>query len=49
MVMNNGVIEQIDKPSVIFNEPKNEYVKEFVINHLTEKVQSIEKSIGVNL
>ena len=49
MVMNNGVIEQIDTPNKIFNEPKNEYVKKFVTNHLIEKVSSIEKCTKVDL
>ncbi|MBQ6494985.1 MAG: ABC transporter ATP-binding protein [Bacilli bacterium] len=49
MVMNNGNIEQIDIPNVIFNHPKNEYVKNFVANHLIEKVSSIEKCTGIDL
>ena len=49
MVMNNGVIEQIDTPNKIFNEPKNEYVRNFVTNHLIEKVSSIEKCTKVDL
>ena len=49
MVMNNGNIEQIDIPNVIFNHPKNEYVKNFVTNHLIEKVSSIEKCTGIDL
>lgn len=49
MVMNNGVIEQIDIPNVIFNKPSTEFVKNFVTNHLTEKVTSIEKCTGIDL
>lgn len=49
MVMNNGCIEQIDIPNVIFNHPKNEYVKSFVTDHLIEKVSSIEKCTGIDL
>lgn len=49
MVMNNGVIEQIDVPNVIFNHPKNEYVKNFVTKHLIEKVSSIEKCTEIDL
>lgn len=49
MVMNNGKIEQIDEPNKIFNHPKNDYVRKFVINHLIEKVSSIEKCTGIDL
>ena len=49
MVMNNGIIEQIDTPNKIFNNPKNEYVRNFVTNHLIEKVSSIEKCTRIDL
>ena len=49
MVMNNGNIEQIDVPNVIYNSPANEYVKKFVVDHLNEKVSSIEKCTGIDL
>ena len=49
MVMNQGNIEQIDIPNVIFNKPKNDYVKNFVTNHLIEKVSSIEKCTGIDI
>ena len=49
MVMNKSVIEQIDTPNKIFNNPKNEYVKSFVVNHLVDKVTSIEKCTGIDL
>lgn len=49
MVMNNGKIEQLDTPNTIFNKPKNDYVKKFVVNHLIEKVSSIEKCTGIDL
>ena len=49
MVMNKGKIEQLDTPNVIFNKPKSEYVKKFVVNHLIEKVSSIEKCTGIDL
>ena len=49
MVMNNGKIEQLDTPNKIFNKPANEYVKNFVTNHLIEKVSSIEKCTGIDL
>jgi len=46
MVLNEGKIQQIDTPSEIFNNPKNEFVKKFVTDHLVEKVKSIEKCTG---
>jgi ABC-type Fe3+/spermidine/putrescine transport system ATPase subunit len=49
MVMNEGNIEQIDTPNKIYNHPKNDYVKKFVVNHLIEKVSSIEKCTGIDL
>lgn len=49
MVMRDGNIEQLDIPNVIFNHPKNDYVKNFVTNHLIEKVSSIEKCTGIDL
>lgn len=49
MVMNDGNIEQIDVPNIIYNYPKNDYVRNFVTNHLKEKVSSIERCTGIDL
>lgn len=49
MVMKDGNIEQIDTPNKIYNYPANEYVRNFVTNHLIEKVSSIEKCTGIDL
>ena len=49
MVMNNGVIQQLDTPNNIFNKPKNNYVKKFIVDHLIEKVTSIENCTNVDL
>lgn len=49
MILNNGNIEQLDKPNTVFNKPANEYVRNFVTNHLIEKVNSIEKCTGIDL
>ena len=49
MVMNNGNIEQIDVPNIIYNKPANDYVRNFVTNHLKEKVSSIERCTGIDL
>jgi len=49
MVMKDGNILQIDTPNKIYNHPANEYVRNFVTNHLIEKVSSIEKCTGIDL
>ena len=49
MIMNDGCIEQIDKRSEIFKHPASKYVEEFVVNHLKEKVTSIQKCIKVDI
>lgn len=49
MVMKDGNIEQLDTPNKIFKHPANEYVRNFVTNHLIEKVSSIEKCTGIDL
>jgi len=45
MVINNDHIVQLDKPTTIYKNPKNDFVKDFVKNQLDEKVESIMKSI----
>lgn len=49
MVMKDGNIEQLDTPNKIYNHPANEYVRNFVTNHLKEKVSSIERCTGIDL
>jgi ABC-type Fe3+/spermidine/putrescine transport system ATPase subunit len=49
MVMREGNIEQLDTPNKIYNYPVNEYVRNFITNHLNEKVTSIEKCTGIDL
>lgn len=49
MIMNEGNIEQLDTPSHMYRNPKSDFVKRFVVDHLAEKVSSIEKCIGMNL
>ena len=49
MVMCEGQIIQIDTPNKIYNYPANDYVRNFVTNHLIEKVSSIEKCTGIDL
>lgn len=49
MIMNDGCIEQIDKPSEIFKHPASKYVEDFVVKHLKEKVTSIQKCVKVDI
>mgnify|MGYP003275523524 CR=1 FL=1 len=43
MVMSEGHIEQIDTPINIYNHPQNDFVKEFVVDHLQTKLNDLEK------
>jgi len=45
MVMNNGTIQQLDTPEVIIASPANDYVREFVINNLRLKIDSLTKHV----
>ena len=45
MVIDDNQIVQIDKPSNIYKNPTNEFVKSFVTDQLDEKVRSILSSI----
>jgi ABC-type Fe3+/spermidine/putrescine transport system ATPase subunit len=48
MVMNQGNIEQLDTPENIIQHPANQYVKEFVIQILQLKIDSLIKYVGVH-
>ena len=41
MVMDGGVIQQLDTPEAIVTNPANAYVKEFVIDNLHRKIDSL--------
>jgi ABC-type Fe3+/spermidine/putrescine transport system ATPase subunit len=45
MVMDNGTIQQLDTPEAIVSNPANTYVREFVINNLRIKIDSLAKYI----
>jgi ABC-type Fe3+/spermidine/putrescine transport system ATPase subunit len=45
MVMDNGTIQQIDTPDKIVTSPANSYVKEFVVDNLHRKINSLTKHI----
>ena len=45
MVMDNGTIQQLDTPEAIVTCPANSYVKEFVIDNLHRKINSLVKYV----
>jgi ABC-type sugar transport system ATPase subunit len=45
MVMDNGTIQQLDSPESIVSNPTNDYVREFVINNLRLKIDSLVKYV----
>ncbi len=48
MLIDDNKIAQIDTPSNIYHNPANEFVKNFIVNQLDEKIKSIEDSINGN-
>lgn len=49
MVMSEGDIEQLDTPKNIYDHPANQYIKDFVIAHLDQKLHSLLKCTGKTL
>jgi ABC-type Fe3+/spermidine/putrescine transport system ATPase subunit len=47
MVMDHGTIQQLDKPETIISSPANAYVREFVIDNLHRKIDSLIKFMSV--
>jgi ABC-type sugar transport system ATPase subunit len=45
MVMDNGTIQQLDTPESIVSNPANRYVREFVIDNLRLKINSLVKYV----
>ena len=45
MVMDNGTIQQLDSPESIASNPANVYIREFVINNLRLKINSLVKYV----
>lgn len=46
LVMSEGNIEQYDKPDEIIKNPANDYVKEFVVDQITKKLNVLSKLVG---
>jgi ABC-type Fe3+/spermidine/putrescine transport system ATPase subunit len=45
MVMDNGTIQQLDTPEAIVTEPANTYIREFVLDNLHRKIDSLVKFV----
>ena len=45
MVMDKAQIVQIDTPENLVNKPANDYVKEFVVDNIQIKVDSLVKYV----
>ena len=45
MIMEQGVIQQMDTPERIFNNPANDFVREFVNGHILEKYNALERVV----
>ena len=45
MVMDNGTIQQLDTPETIVANPANAYVRDFVLNNLRIKIDSLTKYV----
>ena len=43
MVMDNGIIRQIDTPENIIKNPANDYVRSFVLDTLQSKIDSLRR------
>lgn len=46
MIMSEGNMEQIDTPENIYKRPKNQFVREFAIEYIERKYDSILKCMG---
>ncbi len=46
MLMNEGRIVQLAPPAELYHQPKNDFVRRFIGDHLDQKLRSIRESIG---
>jgi ABC-type proline/glycine betaine transport system ATPase subunit len=44
--MTQGMIEQLDTPRNIVKNPANQYIRDFVINNLKLKINSLAQYMG---
>jgi ABC-type Fe3+/spermidine/putrescine transport system ATPase subunit len=47
MVMDHGTIQQIDTPENIIGNPETPFVKEFVLDNLQLKIDSLKKYVNI--
>lgn len=45
MILNEGVIQQLDTPINIYNSPSNDFVRSFVNEHIMDKVEALKESV----
>jgi ABC-type Fe3+/spermidine/putrescine transport system ATPase subunit len=45
MIIDEGVIQQLDTPTAIFQHPANDFVREFVNGHILDKMESLESVV----
>jgi ABC-type Fe3+/spermidine/putrescine transport system ATPase subunit len=45
MIIDEGVIQQLDTPTNIFVNPANDFVREFVNGHILDKMESLESVV----
>lgn len=45
MILNEGVIQQLDTPENIYKNPSNEFVKSFVNGHIQDKILALKESV----
>ena len=45
MIIDQGVIQQLDTPTNIFRNPANDFVREFVNGHILDKMESLESVV----
>ena len=47
MILHEGKIEQIGTPKEIFESPATPYIQAFVVRHLNDKLESLQRSTGL--
>ena len=45
MILNEGIIQQLDTPVNIYKNPNNKFVKEFVNGHIQDKILALKESV----
>ena len=45
MIIEEGIIQQLDTPTNIFQNPANDFVREFVNGHILDKMEALESVV----